>query len=157
MTFSIEKVEDRGWLRQFILDHWGAPGVIRKGALVRAGDLSGALCARSGGEVAGCVSWRDQGREREVVTLNAMTQWQGIGSALLERLVEQSKGQADRLWLVTTNDNVDALRFYQRRGWRLSAIWRDALKESRRLKPSIPAVGFYGIPLRDEIELEYPL
>lgn len=55
---------------------------------------------------------------------------------------------------MTTNDNLDALRFYQRRGWRLVAVHPDPLEESRRLKPSIPTVGLFGIPRRDELELE---
>jgi hypothetical protein len=60
-----------------------------------------------------------------------------------------------RLWVITTNDNVDALRFYQRRGFRLAAVHRGAVDDSRsRLKPEIPVTGAYGIPLRDEIELE---
>ena len=59
-----------------------------------------------------------------------------------------------RLWLITTNDNLPALGFYQKRGWRLVALHRDALDESRRLKPEIPLLGIDGIPLRDEIELE---
>jgi hypothetical protein len=62
-----------------------------------------------------------------------------------------------RLWVITTNDNVDALRFYQRRGFCLAAVHRGAVDRSRAsLKPEIPAVGAYGIPLRDEIELERP-
>ena len=60
-----------------------------------------------------------------------------------------------RLWVITTNDITDALRFYQRRGFCLVAMHRGAVDRSRaRLKPEIPAVGAYGIPLRDEIELE---
>ena len=63
-----------------------------------------------------------------------------------------------RLWVLTTNDNVDALRFYQRRGFRLSALRPGAVDEARRqLKPEIPELGEYGIPIRDEIELEMPL
>ena len=60
-----------------------------------------------------------------------------------------------RLWVITTNDNVDALRFYQRRGFRLVRVHRGAVDRSRAsLKPEIPPVGAYGIPLRDEIELD---
>jgi hypothetical protein len=61
-------------------------------------------------------------------------------------------------WVVTTNDNVDALRFYQRRGFRLTTIRCGAVDQSRRtLKPQIPVIGDYGIPLRDEIELAQDL
>jgi hypothetical protein len=59
-----------------------------------------------------------------------------------------------RVWLITTNDNLDALRFYQRRGFTLAALHRGAVARSRRLKPTIPEVGAHGIPIRDELELE---
>ena len=62
-----------------------------------------------------------------------------------------------RVWLITTNDNLRALRFYQRRGFRLVAVHPDALERSRELKPSIPEIGLDGIPLRDELELELTL
>lgn len=63
-----------------------------------------------------------------------------------------------RLWLVTTNDNLDALRFYQRRGFRLSRLRPGAVDLSRQtLKPEIPEVGTFGIAIRDELELELDL
>ena len=92
----------------------------------------------------------------EVLTLHAARQWAGAGSALLAaaRRVAEASG-VRRVWLVTTNDNVDALRFYQRRGYRLSGVDAGAVDRSRAaLKPAIPEVGAHGIPLRDEIELE---
>ena len=62
---------------------------------------------------------------------------------------------ARRLWLITTNDNVDALRFYQRRGFRLARVHAGAVDRSRAtLKPAIPEIGAHEIPLRDELELE---
>ena len=64
---------------------------------------------------------------------------------------------ADRLWLITTNDNTDALRFYLRRGFVLVAVHRDAVTYARQsIKPELPLVGYHQIPLRDEIELELP-
>ena len=64
---------------------------------------------------------------------------------------------ADRLWLITTNDNIDALRFYQRRGFVLVAVHSDAVTRARdTVKPELPLLGFHDIPLRDEIELELP-
>ena len=69
------------------------------------------------------------------------------------RLLARRQG-CTRLWVITTNDNVDALRFYQRRGFRLVRVHRGAVDRSRAsLKPEIPPVGAYGIPLRDEIDL----
>jgi len=48
-------------------------------------------------------------------------------------------------------------RSYQQRGFVLAAIHRNALEQSRKLKPEIPLVGSDGISLRDEIELEMML
>ena len=61
------------------------------------------------------------------------------------------------MWLLTTNDNLDALRLYQRHRFRLVEVRPGAVDLARRAKPSIPAVGAYGIPLRDELILERDL
>jgi hypothetical protein len=58
------------------------------------------------------------------------------------------------LWLVTTNDNTHALRFYHRLGFRLAALHPGAVEAARRLKPEIPLLGLDEIPIRDELELE---
>jgi ribosomal protein S18 acetylase RimI-like enzyme len=81
-----------------------------------------------------------------------------VGSALIAavRAAAQAAG-CRRLWLVTTNDNTRALRFYQKRGFRLAALYPNAMERYRRLKPQIPELGLDGIPLRDEIELEMTL
>ncbi len=54
---------------------------------------------------------------------------------------------------MTSNDNLRALRFYQRRGFRLKELRPGAVDEARRLKPQIPLGGAEGIPMREEIEL----
>ena len=82
----------------------------------------------------------------------------GVGAALLEAALEEARrAGCRRAWLVTTNDNLPAVRFYQKRGWRIRAIRPGAIRESRRQKPEIPEMGVDGIPIRDEIELELPL
>jgi N-acetylglutamate synthase-like GNAT family acetyltransferase len=69
-------------------------------------------------------------------------------------LGEARKQNCGRVFLITTNDNMQALRFYQKRGFELVAVHRGAVNESRKIKPSISLIGNDGIPLRDEIELE---
>jgi ribosomal protein S18 acetylase RimI-like enzyme len=77
---------------------------------------------------------------------------------LLAAVAEEAvRRGARRLWLITRNDNLDALRFYQRRGMRLCAIHRDAIDQARLVKPSIPLVGNFGIAIRDELELDLRL
>jgi ribosomal protein S18 acetylase RimI-like enzyme len=110
------------------------------------------------GEPAGLLTYAIEGVACEVVTLDAFRPGRGVGSALLAAATDLAGAAGlDRLWLITTNDNVEALRFYQRRGMRLVAVHAGAVEESRRLKPSIPMIGMHGIPIRDELELEVRL
>jgi ribosomal protein S18 acetylase RimI-like enzyme len=90
----------------------------------------------------------------EIVTLEAFAQWQGIGTALVNAYLERAKsGGLREVRVITTNDNVDALRFYQSRGFVIHEVRVNAIVAARRLKPEIPPTGLYGLPIRDEIEL----
>jgi len=114
--------------------------------------------AESDGEWLGYSAYLPRGLSFEIAILESLVAGQGVGSALLAACVRAAiAAAADRLWLITTNDNVDALRFYQRRGFVFVAVHRDAVTRARAtVKPELPIVGFHGIPLRDEIELELP-
>ena len=92
----------------------------------------------------------------ELVAINAFSRYQGIGSALLRSIVDRLEG-FETLRLTTTNDNLDALRFYQRRGFRLQALRPGAVEAARAHKPTISAVGEHGIPIRDEVDLTLQL
>ena len=117
------------------------------------------LVAVDGAELAGLLTYILGEDACEVLTLHASRQWQGAGSALLHAVAGLARDAGfARLWLVTTNDNVDALRFYQRRGFRLRALHPGAVDDARRdRKPGIAWIGDHGIPLRDELELELDL
>jgi N-acetylglutamate synthase-like GNAT family acetyltransferase len=107
----------------------------------------------------GAATYVITGDDCELLTLHARRRFSGTGSALLTAVQEVARrAGCTRLWVVTTNDNVDALRFYQRRGFRLSRLRPGAVDQSRRtLKPEIPVVGSHGIDIRDELELEMDL
>lgn len=143
----------------FLADH-GAARVARRNQLVDPLDHPALLAEdEQDGHLLGVLTYVVDRDQCEVLTLHAVQQWRGVGTALLQ-LVEQLAAEQGcrRLWLITTNDNVDALRFYQRRGFRLAALHRGAVDDCRaRLKPEIPTVGDYGISLRDEVELDKQL
>jgi GNAT superfamily N-acetyltransferase len=144
-------------MEQFLAET-GAAVVARLDERVRATDYP-AFVAEREGEVVGGLAYVHQGAQCEVLTLHATEQWHGIGTALIAAVDELARGRGcTRLWLITTNDNVDAIRFYQRRGFRLAALHPGAVDQSRAtLKPEIPLLGEYGIPLRDELVLELDL
>lgn len=91
----------------------------------------------------------------EIISLDALKEGGGIGTALLQAVAREAERRGcDRLFLSTTNDNLHALGFYQRRGFELVGIRRGAVTEARKRKPRIPLIGDDDIPVRDEIELE---
>jgi len=154
VTIRPVEADDRPTVERVIRERWGAPVVAVHDILYRPSELPGFM-AFSGEATAGLVTYRLEGEACEIVTLDALTQGAGIGTALVEAVADAARAAGcRRLWLVTTNDNLDALRFYLRRGFRLTAVHPGAVDRARLLKPSIPAVGDYGIPIHDELELE---
>jgi ribosomal protein S18 acetylase RimI-like enzyme len=148
---------DRAEVAQLLRDLWGDDLVAAHGTAWRPSGLPGFL-ARDGDEVVGLVTYEVRGDTLEVVTIDALRPAGGVGTGLLDAALTAAREHGcARVRLTTTNDNLDALRFYQRRGFRLVALRPDALAESRRVKPGIPLVGAYGIPLRDELDLECPV
>ena len=154
MRVRHSKAPDRPAVEAF-LARWNSSRVVRRGALERPIEHP-SLLAGEDGRLLGVLTYVIDGDGCEVLTLHADVRRRGVGSALIaavQRLAAEAG--CTRLWLITTNDNVDALRFYQRRGFRLAALHRGSVDDSRaRLKAEIPAVGDHGIPLRDELELE---
>jgi len=148
---------DPGWIRKFIAEHWGAEEMVAHGEVTKPAKLPGFACMLHN-DVIGLVTYKITDAECEIISLDSLRPQNGIGTALIEA-VKQAAGEmkCTKLWLVTTNDNLLALGFYQRRGFKITAIHPNAVDEARKLKPSIPLIGLEGIPLTDEIVLEMNL
>ncbi|OLD04929.1 MAG: GNAT family N-acetyltransferase [Crenarchaeota archaeon 13_1_40CM_3_53_5] len=145
--------DDKRWVAEFTEEHWGARKVVAKERIIYPDELEGFVAFRGDRKV-GLVTYHIERGECEVVTLNSLVEGQGIGSSLMDAVKKAAiSAGCGRLWLITTNDNMSALRFYQKRGFRLAALYLNALDRSRLLKPQIPLFGKDGIPLRDQIEL----
>jgi ribosomal protein S18 acetylase RimI-like enzyme len=149
--------DERDWLVERLREAWGSPEVARRGRLTDASTLEALVCEEDG-RPRGVATLEFRDGDCELVTIDAFEEGRGAGSALIGAAIERARaGDCRRLWLITTNDNLRALRFYQRRGLRLVAVHAGAMDEARRLKPEIPETGQHGIPIRDELELELRL
>ena len=158
-SFLVRKLSsgDHFWVQGLLTERWGSARIITRGRVHQADQLPG-FVAETEGQRSGLVTYQINENQCEVVSLDSLREGMGVGSALLEAVRGLARASGcRRMWLITTNDNLAAVRFYQKRGWQLVAVHRHALDESRRLKPEIPSVGIDGIPLRDEIELEMSL
>ncbi|HEX2178315.1 MAG TPA: GNAT family N-acetyltransferase [Actinomycetota bacterium] len=147
--------DDRPWATELLSAHMGSARVALRGSLYEPLSQPG-FVAMDGGSPVGLLTVLEGPQWWEILTLHAAEPGRGVGTLLIGALADAARRAGlGRLRVVTTNDNLDALRFYQRAGFRLVELRAGAVDRSRAtLKPEIPPTGLHGIPIRDEVELE---
>jgi predicted acetyltransferase len=157
ITLTPITTNDHDWITHFAKERWGADLIVGHDATYQISHLPG-FVARTRGEAVGLVTYHVQNEACEIVSIDSIRPGLGIGTLLLNAVKKIAHQQGcKRLWLITTNDNLNALRFYQKRGFVLVAVHSNAIEQARKVKPQIPLIGEDGIPIRDEIELEWRL
>ena len=145
---------DRKQIDAFIIQKWYTMQMVVHGETFDLGSADGFYTC-DGDEITGLVTFSVRGKEMEILSLDSLHEHRGIGTMLLNAAIEKARNlDLKRIMLITTNDNLSALRFYQKRGFDMIRLHRNALEQARRIKPEIPLTGTDGIPLRHEIELE---
>jgi len=158
---NIEIVEistdHKSWIEKILTRYWGASKLVSRGKIYEGTRLPGFI-AMIDQEPVGLVTYKIVQNQCEIITLNSLKENLGIGGALITEVIQMAKKEKfRRVWLITTNDNLHALGFYQKRGFTIAELYPNAIQKSRQLKPEIPLIGENGIPLRDELELEINL
>jgi GNAT superfamily N-acetyltransferase len=151
-----DPVQDVGWATDVLETGLAGRRQARRGEIVDVLDGE-AWIAELGDRRVGIIATRPDGPDTvELAALVVIEPDRGIGSALIDSMLEAVRPRGThRIWVVTTNDNLAALRLYQRRGFRIAAVRLGAVDHARAtLKPGIPEIAANGIPIRDEIELE---
>jgi N-acetylglutamate synthase-like GNAT family acetyltransferase len=141
----IRKIEDsdRDWLQRILSESWGSARIVTRGTVHQADSLSGFLAEVENQNV-GVITWNVNGSMLEIITLNVLRQREGIGRALVNAVIGEAESlKCSRVWV-----------FYQALGFKVIAVHKGAVNESRKIKPEIPLIGIDGIPITDEIELE---
>lgn len=157
--FEIREIaaEDRTLVSRFLLEQWNATEMILRGERVDLMDAPGFI-AWEDGVMIGLVTIRISKGECEILSLDSLRENQGAGTALIEKTVGAARAAGcQKVKLITTNDNIRALRFYQKRGFDMVCIHHNAMDVSRKMKPAIPLIGLDGIPIKHEIEFEMDL
>ena len=137
-----------------IAENWAGPYIATNGVLHDTRNHSG-FVAESNGEIIGYILYNITESNCEITVLESLREKQGVGSVLIKAIIQEAKkAKCNRVWLITTNDNTPAIRFYQRRGFSLQAVHINAVEKSRKLKPQIPLLGLDDIPIAHEFEFE---
>src|SRR5207245_7878738 len=93
--------------------------IVARSRSIRSAELDG-FAAFKRKNLVGLLTYRIEGSDCDIVTIDSTAQGEGIGTALIDAVKERAKAiGCMRVWLITTNDNLNALGFYQRRGFRL--------------------------------------
>lgn len=159
MIENIERIsnETRDLVNQFFIDNWFSTDMSIRGEIIDRTKLDGFLLQEEN-TIIGLVTYTFFGDICEIVSLDSKRENIGIGSALLKEIEKIAiDNNCKKMRLITTNDNMRALQFYQKRGYCLTKLYPNAMEEVRKVKPNVPALGDNDIPLRDEIELEKQL
>jgi RimJ/RimL family protein N-acetyltransferase len=153
LNFSkISEINDsnRTLMKKFISDSWGSPLSVSKGRILDTTNLPGFIC-KENNKIVGLVTYFIDGTDCEIVTLNSSMNNKGLETILINKVMDKAKANhCKRVWLITTNDNTNAIRYYQRRGFEWVGFYKNAMEESRRLKPEIPKFGNNNIPIKQE-------
>lgn len=150
---------DRDWISALFTQHFGGPEIDSRDEAFHTRKLPG-LVAEIDGRLVAALSHTPMlpNTACEIIALASVEPRVGAGSALLEACIAVARAaRCSRLFLTTSNDNTPALRFYQKRGWRIVAIHRDAMTRARLRKPTLPLIGHDGILIADELELEHSI
>jgi ribosomal protein S18 acetylase RimI-like enzyme len=149
---------DREWIAEIVTAAFGSVRVVSHGELIEDASLLDGFAVEHDGRPVGCALLNVIDGRAELVVLATTYRGAGAGTTLLEAVVERARAEGwTRLWLITSNDNTDAIRLYQRAGWDWVDFRRDGITRGRTIKPEIPETGNHGIRLRHEIEFEFPL
>jgi ribosomal protein S18 acetylase RimI-like enzyme len=154
---EIKLMENRKQLEELLRLRWSESNILIRGQFVRPHEVVafGAFC---NGRLHGLVTMQPDGKVLYLVALNSFSQMRGVGISLLQAAIDFGRQQGMAfLRAIVSNDNLVGMRFYQKRGFRIVAFHRGIIDAMRNVKPSIPTTGLDGIPMRDELELEYEL
>ncbi|MCI8889666.1 MAG: GNAT family N-acetyltransferase [Hungatella sp.] len=145
---------NRNRIDAFIKQHWYTTTMIIRGKAIDMTKTEG-FYFREGEDIIGLITYMVYDNLLEIISLDSLHENQGIGSKLLGAVIHEAKERKlQKIVLITTNDNINAMKFYQKRGFDMVRLFHDALAVSRKLKPEIPLIGENSIPLRHEIEFE---
>lgn len=145
-------------ITDFFMKQWGSPEMVISSGTFQCDELDGFVALDEGDNIIGLITYIILKDECEIISLDSLVENKGIGTKLVQKVEEAAANtKCKRIKLVTTNDNLHALAFYQKRGYSLADLFINAVDKARKVKPEIPLIAENGIPIRDEILLDKAL
>ena len=158
MRILFAEDQDKQLIKELFIREWNSDLMVSRGYSHYVENLQSILAVDINDKILGILTYHQANNEIEIVSLDSFDEGKGIGTKLLDFALLHFKSlDPKRVWLITSNDNCNAIRFYQKRGWEMVNIHLNTISEARKVKPEIPLIGYDGIPILHEIEFEYNL
>lgn len=144
--------DDRRKALELFRRDFGAGQLVAYGKPVALEDAQALVAETEDTDMAGALAWRQFEGAFHILALATDPMWQraGVGGHLVaEAELLARRREQPRIVVTITNDNLPALYFYQRRGYRLAALRPDTVAQHTRGV----VVGFAGIPIQAELQL----
>ncbi|MCA0988389.1 GNAT family N-acetyltransferase [Alkalihalobacillus algicola] len=148
------KDKDRTYIKKLFEKSWGSDVMVISSGIYHCNELDGFFVKNNGGEVEGIITYVFHDDECEIISLDSFNEGMGIATRLLMEVeIAAFRKGLEKVTLLTTNDNLHALKFYQKRGYRITDVHSGAVDEARNIKKEIPEKGYHDIPIHDELLL----
>jgi GNAT superfamily N-acetyltransferase len=156
-TLQFRPIADKVFVGRFIASRWGTNALFMSGWVRPASEVE-AIGAYEADALVGLATWSVTKGIAAIYSLDSLTEGRGVGGRLIDAVAAAARlAGATRLRTSTTNDNLHALGFLQRRGFRLTTLYAGAAVAYAMSHPELAAEGMGGIPRRDALELELDL
>jgi N-acetylglutamate synthase-like GNAT family acetyltransferase len=154
-TIKTASKTDFEWIKELYARTWSGDICVSRGKVQKVDDFTGGFVAETGGQKTGFITYIVTGPEVEITGIVSLKEKSGIGTVMVKAVIDLAKKQKlQKVCLVTTNDNLNGIGFWQKRGFKLVKVYPGSMEFVRKIKPAVPIIGENGIPLRDELELE---
>ena len=154
----IREVQDKSAFLTLMMRHWGSHRMMIGLRVYDCAELPLLGLFSAKGEPLAVASWAMDGEIAVLCALHALSPGQGAAIELLDAVKAAAKAKgATRLRAMLTNDNLPAMGFYQKQGFRFSGLYVEAIDHYRSVIPTIIRTGHQDIPVRDALELEIAL
>lgn len=150
--------QTRDRVTAYIADEWFGTDMLIRGEVIDMAQVDGFVLLGDLGELLGLVTYIIRGGACEITSLNSECEGCGIGTALVGRVKAEALARGcTRLRVMTTNDNLNAIGFYQKRGFAWVGVNFGAIDLERAQKPEIPLIGQNGIEMHHENDFSMEL
>jgi ribosomal protein S18 acetylase RimI-like enzyme len=157
MEIQAIDAETRPSVTAFIDEHWFGTDMLIRGEVIDMTAVDGYTLAENN-VLTGVITYIVRGGVCEITSLDSTAENRGVGTQLLNAVISRARELGCKLLrLLTTNDNLRAIGFYQKRGFELAGVNLGAIDREREQKPEIPLIGQNRIPVHHEIEFSMAL